>query len=79
MCQRSNGYIEPTVVCNGTVRVNSARLHAQKSEQRQKAHRTVNSDCPVTQLSEAPMVGTQRLGDVAGRSHHQRFFWWLGL
>jgi hypothetical protein len=29
------------------VNVNSARLRAQKSEQRQKAHRTVNSDCPV--------------------------------
>jgi hypothetical protein len=25
----------------------SAHLHAQKSEQRQKAHRTVNRDCPV--------------------------------
>jgi hypothetical protein len=37
----------PTVVCNGTVKVNSARLRTQKSEQRQKAHRTVNSDCPV--------------------------------
>ena len=47
MCQRSNGYTAPTVVCNGTVKVNSARLRAQKSEQRQKAHRTVNSDCPV--------------------------------
>jgi hypothetical protein len=47
MCQRSNGYIAPTVVCNGTVKVNSARLHAQEPEQRQKAHRTVNSDCPV--------------------------------
>jgi hypothetical protein len=47
VCQRSNGYTAPTVVCNGTVKVNSARLRAQKSEQRQKAHRTVNSDCPV--------------------------------
>jgi hypothetical protein len=47
VCQRSNGYTTPTVVCNGTVKVNSARLRAQKSEQRQKAHRTVNSDCPV--------------------------------
>jgi hypothetical protein len=37
----------PTVVCNGTVKVSSTRLRAQKSEQRQKAHRTVNSDCPV--------------------------------
>jgi hypothetical protein len=35
------------VVCNGTVKVNSARQRAQKSEQRQKAHRTVNSDYPV--------------------------------
>jgi hypothetical protein len=35
------------VVCNGTVKMNSARLRAQKSEQRQKAHRTVNSDCSV--------------------------------
>jgi hypothetical protein len=32
--QRSNGYTTPTVVCNGTVKVNSARLRAQKSEQR---------------------------------------------
>jgi hypothetical protein len=45
--QRSNGYTAPTVVCNGTVKVNSARLRAQKSEQRQKAHRTMNSHCPV--------------------------------
>jgi hypothetical protein len=47
VCQWSNGYTAPTVVCNRTVKVNSARLRAQKSEQRQKAHRTVNSDCPV--------------------------------
>jgi hypothetical protein len=91
--QRSNGYTAPTVVCNDTVKVNSARLRAQKSEQRQKAHRTVNSDCPVAHLSEAPTVRTQRPGDVAGapdsvrwrtgapcdRSPHQWFFWWLGL
>jgi hypothetical protein len=47
VCQRSNGYTAPTIVCNGTVKVNSACLRAQKSEQRQKAHRTVNSDCLV--------------------------------
>jgi hypothetical protein len=47
VCQRSNGYTAPTVVCNGTVKVNSVRLRAQNSEQLQKAHRTVNSDCPV--------------------------------
>jgi hypothetical protein len=47
VCQRSNGYTAPTVVCNGTVKVYSVRLRAQKSEQRQKTHRTVNSDCSV--------------------------------
>ena len=47
VCQQSNGYFAPTVVCRGTVKVNSARLRAQKSEQHQKAHRTVNSDCLV--------------------------------
>jgi hypothetical protein len=30
------------------------------------AHRTVNRTCPVALLSEAPTVGTQRPGDVAG-------------
>jgi hypothetical protein len=47
VCQWSNDYTAPTVVCNGTVKVNSARLRAQTSEQRQKAHRIVNSDCLV--------------------------------
>jgi hypothetical protein len=47
MYQRSNGYTTPTVVCNETVKVNSVCLRAQKSEQRQKAQRTVNSDCLV--------------------------------
>jgi hypothetical protein len=41
VCQRSNVYPAPTVVCRGTVKRYSARLHAQK------AHRTVNSGCPV--------------------------------
>jgi hypothetical protein len=36
VCQRSNSYTAPMVVCNGTVKVNSARLRAQKSEQRQR-------------------------------------------
>jgi hypothetical protein len=47
VCQRNNGYTAPTVVYNGIVKVNSARLRAQKLEQHQKAHRTVNSACPV--------------------------------
>jgi hypothetical protein len=47
VCQQSNDSTASTVVCNGTVKVNSARLRAQKPEQRQKAHWTVNSDCPV--------------------------------
>jgi hypothetical protein len=51
VCQRSNGYPAPTVNCNGTVKVNSARLRAQKSERHQKAHRTVNSNCPMHHLT----------------------------
>jgi hypothetical protein len=47
VCQRSNGSqaqrSTPTVACN----MNSARTVRAESEQRQKAHRTVNSDCPV--------------------------------
>jgi hypothetical protein len=35
------------VVCNATVKRYSARLRAQKSEQAQKAHQTVNMTCPV--------------------------------
>jgi hypothetical protein len=45
--QRSNGYTAPTVVCNGIVKRYSARLRARSQSRRQKAHRTVNSDCPV--------------------------------
>jgi hypothetical protein len=47
VCQRSNDYTAPTVVCNATVKRYSARLRAQKSEQAQKAHRIVNRTCPV--------------------------------
>jgi hypothetical protein len=47
VCQRSNGYTAPTVVCNATVKRYSARLRVQKSEQAQKAHRTVNRTCPM--------------------------------
>jgi hypothetical protein len=45
--QRSNGYTAPKVACNEQLMRYSARLRAQKSEQRQKAHRTVNRDCPM--------------------------------
>jgi hypothetical protein len=44
VCQQSNDYTAPTVVCNRTVKVNSARMRTQKSEQRQK---TVYKTCPV--------------------------------
>jgi hypothetical protein len=47
VCQAEQRSSAPTVVCNATVKRYSARLRAQKSEQAQKAHRTVNSDCPV--------------------------------
>jgi hypothetical protein len=47
VCQAEQRSSAPTVVCNATVKRYSARLRAQKSEQAQKAHRTVNRTCPV--------------------------------
>jgi hypothetical protein len=73
VCQRSNGYFAPTVVCKGTVKVNSARLRAQKSEQAPKdapdSEQDLSGappDCPVAPHVRAPTVEPQRLGDVAG-------------
>jgi hypothetical protein len=73
VCQRSNGYIAPTIICKGTVKRYSARLRAQKSEQASEGAPVTEQDlsgappdCPVAPLSEAPTVGTQRPGDVAG-------------
>jgi hypothetical protein len=37
----------PTVVCNGYSEQEQCRLRAQSQSRRQKAHRIVNSDCPV--------------------------------
>jgi hypothetical protein len=37
----------PTIVCNGTGTVNSVHCARRSQSMRQKAHRTVNSDCPV--------------------------------
>jgi hypothetical protein len=47
VCQAEHRSSTPTVVCRGTVKRYSVRLRAQKSEQAQKAHRTVNRTCPV--------------------------------
>jgi hypothetical protein len=47
VCQAEQRSSAPTVVCRGTVKHYSVRLHTQKSEQAQMAHRTVNSDYPV--------------------------------
>ena len=56
VCQRSNGY-SATVDSNGNLKSATVRgQFAQKSEQRQKVHRTVNSDCPVAQAVRAPTV-----------------------
>jgi hypothetical protein len=49
VCQRSNGYLAPTVDCK---RIQSATVRARvraalKSEQRQMVHRTVYRTCPV--------------------------------
>jgi hypothetical protein len=75
--QRSNGYTAPTVVCRNN-KCTTVRACARRSQDRRhKAHRTVNSDCPVAQLSEAPTVRTQRPGDVAGAPDSVR--WRTGL
>jgi hypothetical protein len=37
----------PTVVCNGTGTVNRVHCARRSQSRRQKAHQTVNSDCPV--------------------------------
>jgi hypothetical protein len=42
VCQAEQRSSTPTVVCNATVKRYSARLRAQKSEQAQMAHRTMN-------------------------------------
>jgi hypothetical protein len=72
VCQRSNGYQGPTVVCRGTVKCYSARLRTQKSEQTLEGAPASEQDLsgappdyPVAQLSEAP-TRTQRPGDMAG-------------
>jgi ribosomal protein L40E len=63
VCQRSNGYQGPTVVCRGTVKCYSARLRTQKSEQTPEGAAASEQDLsgappdyPVAQLSEAPTV-----------------------
>jgi hypothetical protein len=45
--QRSNACTAPTVVCNGTVKATVRACARRSQSRRQKAHRTVNSDCPV--------------------------------
>jgi hypothetical protein len=42
VCQAEQRLLAPTVVCNGTENSEQCRLRAQKSEQAQMAHRTVN-------------------------------------
>jgi hypothetical protein len=60
MCQRSNGS-SATVHSNGHLQKRySARTVRAKSEQHQKVHRTMNSDCPVPQDVRAPTVETVR-------------------
>jgi hypothetical protein len=72
VCQRSNGYTAPTVVCNATVKRYSAHLRAEVRVGAQGAPDSEQDlsgappDCPVAQLLEAPTVRTQRPGDMAG-------------
>jgi hypothetical protein len=64
LCQAEQWSSTPMAVCNATVKRYSARLRAQKSEQAQMAHRTLNMTCLVhhqtvrctTGLSGGPLV-----------------------
>jgi hypothetical protein len=47
VCQAEQQLPAPTVVATTTVNSEQCRLRAQSQSRRQKAHRTVNSDCPV--------------------------------
>jgi hypothetical protein len=45
--QRSNGYTAPTIVCKNNKCATVRACACRSQDRRQKAHRTVNSDCPV--------------------------------
>jgi hypothetical protein len=45
--QRSNGYTTPTVVCKNNKCATVRACTRRSQDRRQKAHRTVNSNCPV--------------------------------
>jgi hypothetical protein len=76
VCQRSNGYFAPTVVCKG---IKCATVRAEVRHAPEGAPGSLQDlssappDCPVTQMSEAPTVRIQRLGDVAGAPDN---VWW---
>jgi hypothetical protein len=53
-----------TVDSNGRLTTEQCADSSRKSEHRQKAHRTVNSDCPVPQAVRAPTVKTVRTTTV---------------
>jgi hypothetical protein len=75
---RANGRLQ------GTVKANSARLRAQRSEQAPEGAPDslqdlsgAPPDCPVAPVVRAPTVGTQRPSDVAGTPDSVR--WRTGL
>jgi hypothetical protein len=47
VCQAEQRLTAPTIVCKSEQCMNSARTARAESEQAQKAHQTVNMDCPV--------------------------------
>jgi hypothetical protein len=47
VCQAEHRSSAPTIVCNGYSEQEQCRLRAQSQSRRQKAHRTMNSDCPM--------------------------------
>jgi hypothetical protein len=64
--QRSNGYTAPTVVCKNNKCATVCACTRRSQDRRQKAHRTVNSDCPV--LHQTVRCSTGLSGGPAVRS-----------
>jgi hypothetical protein len=80
VCQRSNGYFAPTVVCKG---IKCATVRAEVRHTPEGAPDSLHDlfgappDCPVTQMLEAQTVRIQRTGDMAGAPDSVR--WRTGL
>jgi hypothetical protein len=71
VCQAEQRLQAPTVVCNGTGTVNIVHYARRSQSRRQKAHQTVNSDCPVNHQT----VRWPHLSDLQWSEPNGRVTW----